>query len=321
MKLWLILASGLLLAACADISERLQSPRPLVKPPASVSEAEAIARDLARRGRWSEGQRYLDAAALSFGNDPALVAARERLAEDWLAEERIFEDRILVGDAENLRNKVQLLEKLSMAQPDDLVITSRRIFWKEKLAGKVEPLTQCAETHVMTTPQLAKRCFEIASWLPADAGIEARLTKVDEELRTIESVAAERRRAKEARERQARSRVLMDNAKAAIDAHDYRQALDTLDEVSKLQPNNAEVAGLREEALSMISPQIEALIKLGDHLYLDEQLEAAVATWQAALTLKPQDEDIVARIERAKTVLSKLETLRRRQNGSVPPGE
>ena len=38
--------------------------------------------------------------------------------------------------------------------------------------------------------------------------------------------------------------------------------------------------------------QVEALVKLGDHLYLNEQLEAAVATWQAALILKPDDEAV-----------------------------
>ena len=63
----------------------------------------------------------------------------------------------------------------------------------------------------------------------------------------------------------------------------------------------------------MISPQVEALVKLGDHLYLDEQLEAAVATWQAALSLKPGDEAILARVDRAETVLTRLDDLRRQQ--------
>lgn len=316
MRNFLVLILLLLLSACAELGGRLTAPEPLLNPPATVAEAEAIARDFAKRGRWAEGLRYLDSAALTFPDSPALEDARQRLADDWLREERELEDRILIGDAENLRAKVQLLEKISIAQPDDLVATSRKIFWKEKLGDQLQPLTQCAERHIETAPQLAKRCFEIASWLPSTANTEARLAKVDEKLRTIESVAAERRRSSEARERRARARVLMNNAKAAIDAHNYRDALDTLEQVARLQPNDAEAAGLREEALSMISPQVGALIKLGDHLYLDEQLEAAVATWQAALTLRPQDEEIINRIERAKTVLSKLENLRKRQNGT-----
>jgi hypothetical protein len=65
---------------------------------------------------------------------------------------------------------------------------------------------------------------------------------------------------------------------------------------------------------------VDALVKLGDQLYLEEQLNAAVATWEAALGLKPGDEEIVARIDRAKNVLVKLDELRREQN-SEPSSE
>ena len=58
-----------------------------------------------------------------------------------------------------------------------------------------------------------------------------------------------------------------------------------------------------------------------DQRYLDEQLEAAVATWQAALILKPDDEAILARIDRANTVLNRLDALRRQQNPDSTEGE
>lgn len=318
MLRWLLPWMLLVLAGCSGFGERLQPVKPLLKPPASAAEAIAIARDITGRGRWAEGLRYLDSASLNFPADAAeLAAVREEIAGKWQQEERRIEDRILVSEAENLRRKVGLLEKLSLGRPDDLVIISRRIYWRERLTAQVENLVQCAEHHVATTPQLAKRCFDVASWLSIDSAVDTRLAAVDEQLRKIASVAAQRRRANEERERKARARVLMDNARAAIDAHDYRGALDTLKKVEGLQPGNEEVAGLQEQAMSMISPQIEALIKLGDHLYLDEQLEAAVATWKAALTLQPQDEEIIGRIDRAQSVLGKLEALRQRQK-SVP---
>ena len=83
--------------------------------------------------------------------------------------------------------------------------------------------------------------------------------------------------------------------------------------MAALQPNNPEISDLRQAAEKAINPQIEALVKLGDHLYLDEQLEAALATWQAALVLNPQDQEIASRIDRANTVLSKLQHLREQQ--------
>lgn len=309
----LIVAWVSVLAGCAGSQFRPPGATPLVKAPASVAEAVDIAQDLANRGRWSEALAMLDAASRRFTSDKTLADERTRMQMRWERQKRILEDQILADDAENQQRKIELLERLSLAEPDNLIVISRRIYWKEILAGKIEPLTQCAERHAKGAPALARRCFRVASDIPADQKFEQRLAKVNDQLRANEDIAAERRAAREQKERNARVRVLLDNAKTAIEGHDYRRALDILGEVEELQPNNLEVAGLQKEALSMINPQVEALVKLGDHLYLDEQLQAAVATWRAALGLKPDDPEIIARIDRANNVLDRLDALRRQQ--------
>jgi len=314
-----VLLVGLLfISGCAVLDVRPKTGHPLVKSPASAAEAIEIAQHMARRGRWSDALAVLDSAARDFPGDRRLLEQRQALELSHQREIRVLEDQIMVGDAENQKQKIALLEKLSLAQPEDLIVVSRRIYWKEVLARRTEGLTACAEFHVGTESELAKRCFDLASTLAATPAVEQRLAQVSRQLRASEDIAAERRRANEERERQLRAKVLLGNAKVAIEAREYRRALDILDEVAGLQPNNSEVVGLQQEAWAMISPQVEALVKLGDHLYLDEQLDAAIATWQAALSLKPDDEDIVARIERATAVLSRLDALRRQQK---PPGE
>lgn len=282
-------------------------------PVTSAEQAIARANELAENGLWSRALDTLDSAANRFPGDAALEQARERFAERRDYRERALEDEMLVEDAENQQRKLVLLEQLARVEPGDLLTTSRRIYWKEVLAGKIERLTVCGETHADLQPTLAKRCYKAASGLDVSDDVERRLGQVAAQLREGENLAEQRRKARGEKERQLRAKALLDNAKAAIDAHDYRRALDILTRVAKLQPDNAEVAGLQQEAWAMISPQVEALIKLGDHLYLDEQLEAAVATWKAALNLKPQDEDILGRIERARTVLDRLDLLRKRQ--------
>jgi len=311
LRRWLVPPLLLLLAACAG----LQPPpeEALLKAPASSAEARGIADDLVKRGRWSAAFAVLDAASEKFAGDPGIQAHRERLSERWQHQQRVYEDQIMVGDAENQKNKITVLEKLSLAEPDDLIVTARRIYWKEVLVLSIEQLTACGEYHVMADTALARRCFELAAGLPTTPDVGRRLAGVDERLRKSASVAAERLRISKEKERQHRAKVLLNEAKAAIDARNYRLALDTLEKVARLQPDNREVPGLQQEALSMISPQVEALIKLGDHLYLDEQLDAAVATWQAALMLKPADEALIARIDRAKKVLNRLDALRRQQ--------
>ena len=68
-----------------------------------------------------------------------------------------------------------------------------------------------------------------------------------------------------------------------------------------LQPDNREVSGLQQKALAIISPQVDALVKLGDHLYLEEQLRCRRCDlaggpdpWRGRTTKR-----ILTRIERA----------------------
>lgn len=302
-----------LLSACADLLPRETRQAPLVKPPASADEAVFVARDLVRRGRWSSAIGLLKRSASQYPDSTEITGELKRLVARWAYERQLIEDRMMISDAENQKVKIELLRQMSKAEPDNLILISRRIYWKEALEGKVEPLTRCGETYVEAEAKLAKRCFDLVSGMAVPELIEQRLAKVGSQLREGEQAAAQRRRAHARKVEQTRAKVLLGEARVAIDARQYRRALDVLEKVEKLQPENREVSGLQEEAWSMISPQIEALIKLGDHLYLDEQLEAAAATWGAALNLKPGDPDIVARIERARTVMDRLSDLRQRQ--------
>ena len=307
----------LLLSGCALLERQSVPEASRVEAPLTASEAMTTANDLATRGRWSAAQEVLDVALRQFPGDRRLGEERASMVARRQRAERLLEDRIMVGDAENQHTKIQLLEQLSLARPDDLVVLSRRIYWKEVLASKIEQLTACGEFHAADTTALARRCIDLASAIPTTAVIDQRLARVSAQLRASDDIAAERRRAREEKERHQRAKALLVQAKAAIDASDYRRALDILEKVAQLQPDNREVSGLQQKALAIISPQVDALVKLGDHLYLEEQLDAAVATWQAALTLRPDDEEILTRIERARTVLERLDQLRQQQK-AVP---
>ena len=306
----LLLLLWVTLGACAVLEYR---PQPDSAAELAPTDTLSAADKLAAEGRWSEALALLESAAKARPGEPAVEARRAAMQARWERQQRVFDDQIMVGDAENQSDKIAILEKLARAQPGDLVVTSRRIYWKEVLASRIEALTACGEYHVDSETALARRCFQLASGMRAPEETERRLAVVGEKLRMSEALAAERQRARLEEKRQRRARRLLEEAKAEIEARDYRRALDILATVAKLQPDNAEVIGLQETAWSMLSPQVEALVKLGDHLYLDEQLEAAVATWQAALSLKPGDEAILARVDRAETVLTRLDDLRRQQ--------
>ena len=302
-----------LLAGCAALQPPAGNPQAPITAPADSMETISTARDFAAQGRWQAALNLID-EALTAGVDVAVLAAERNVLEtQFAAWQQLLNDRIMIGDAENQRAKITLLEQLSRSSPNDLLIASRRLYAKEVLRARTPVLTECAERHVETEPELAKRCYRLAADTVQDKALEARLSLVHDQIREGELLAEERDRLKAERASLQRAKELLQRARAAINANDYRKALNILDRVAKLQPDNPEIDALERTAWSMLSPQVEALVKLGDHLYLDEQLAAAIATWRAALSLKPGDEEIVARITRARTVLKRLDDLRDKQ--------
>jgi Flp pilus assembly protein TadD len=303
------------------------TPRPAaVRAPAAIvlgdaDSAMAESRRLSADGRWAEAIDAIERAQRRAPEDLRLALQREQLQQRWERVRRVIDDQIMIAEAEANKNRLDWLEKLSRARPDDLLATSRRIFAREELNGRLPALLACSEWHVEIERELARRCYALAGELATKDADRALLQRVGERLQATDvelaAAATQRSRQRSRKSRlsddQRRAREMLSEAKLAVEAEQYRRALDTLDEVAALQPNNPEIADLRQTAQDAINPQVEALVKLGDHLYLDEQLEAALATWQAALSLSPRDPEIVSRIDRANTVLSKLQHLRQQQ--------
>jgi tetratricopeptide (TPR) repeat protein len=310
------------LGGCAQ----LQSVSRDAAPPTDVVDIESTVVESSRLsadGRWYEAVELVKRAKRRLGDDQRLDAHLAQLVERWGRVKRRIEDEILITNAEAARTEVRGLEALSRGQPGDVFLVSRRMLAREQLNRSLPDIIACAEWHQETNPALARRCHDLAKELvvvDADtARLEAVQARLDEhaeaEAEAVARIARQEnvRRASAERADQRRARDLLSRAKAAVDAEDYRGALDTLNEVARLQPNNPEIADLRRMAEQAIDPQVRALVKLGDHLYLDEQMEAALAAWQAALLLSPEDSEIAARVDRAETVLERLELLRRQQ--------
>ena len=121
------------LGGCAAVTDRLEPVRPLADPPATADQAIANAQGIASEGRWSDALAYLDAAALSVADAGAIQAARDEIEIDGQRARRVLNDRMLAADAENLHLRVELLNALSVADPDDLLITARRIYARQQV--------------------------------------------------------------------------------------------------------------------------------------------------------------------------------------------
>jgi len=74
------------------------------------------------------------------------------------------------------------------------------------------------------------------------------------------------------------------------------------------------VRELLDEVQAALSQQVESLVKLGDRLYREEQIGPAIAVWEAALKLDPNEEGISEKIMRARKVMEKLQHIRSRES-------
>jgi len=310
----LLLLALMTLTGCTALQETTER-EPL--PQASAAEAMKTAKQLSAEKKWSDAIDVLDKAIARFPHEQRLKLNKRNMQLQREQQRRFLEDQILANDAENQKKQIQLLKELEQLKPDDLVFISRRLYWEKILSEKLGPLVNCAEFHTDKHTALARQCFDLATDLPVPETFEPRLEEANQKLRKIEKILAEKKRAAEARARTEKMERLLTEAREASDKQLYRKALDILNRVSKLQPDNPEAKKLHQHAWSMLKPQIDALTKLGDRLYLDNHLEAAVGTWQAALTLAPNDEEIIGRIERARTVMERLRTLRQQQGDSA----
>lgn len=304
-----------LLAGCAALEPWVAPQAQLVPPPASPEEALERAGVLADGGRWSEAIALLEVAAYRFPFDGDVASELAEMQAQWASRKRTLQDRLMVAEAESERGRVSLLDALCLAQPQDLALAAERDQLTVSLNAKIDGLTACSEFHLADAPDLARRCHRVALELPGSLDIDRRLEKVASQLQSMKEQDKAKRLEAARQQRQSRFQKQLAQAQAAIDARDYRSASELLEKAAELEPGNRELATMREDLSAVITPQVNALIKLGDQLYLEEQLSAAVATWEAALGFKPGDEEIIARIERAKHVLDRLDELRRDQVG------
>jgi tetratricopeptide (TPR) repeat protein len=319
-RTWSVVMLACLLAACSALEPWVMQQAPTVQPPASPAEALKRAEDLANGGRWSEAIAVLELASFRFPFSSDVSIGLAGMQHEWAQKKRLLQDQLMVAEAESERGRVGYLDALCLAQPQDIALAAQRDELTVSLNAKIDSLIACSEVHLLSDTELAWRCYRVALELPASVDTERRLEKVSSQLRALEAQAKEQRRNAAAKKRQSRFRAQLAKAEEAIDARDYQNAFERLEKAAELEPDHPEVAAMRAELWSIVTPQVDALVKLGDQLYLEEQLNAAVATWEAALGLKPGDEEIVARIDRAKNVLVKLDELRREQN-SEPSSE
>ncbi len=308
----LLAVMGLMLAGCP---QRTSEPVGELRLSQEDSPAEIVVASakLARDGKTDEALALVEQAQRRNPESGALAAQRVRLLTPLDPATQALEDQLLLDEARYLKAKVAHLSTWLDAEPGDAVASARLTYWSGQLTDRLEGLAACAERNIQARPKLSRQCLSTARSLPGSSPYSARLAAVEQQLSAQRQVVRQRRKARQVRQQRDQIAGILQSAKTLLAGGAYGAARGLLQHASAIDAENTEIADLMLEAELGLDRQVTSLLALGDRLYLDEQIDAALANWEEALSLRPEDEEIIARIDRARAVLGRLESLRNEQ--------
>jgi len=168
----------------------------------------------------------------------------------------------------------------------------------------------CANHQIKRENKLAKRCLEAAHKIaPTDQAqkmlkqIARKQTGIKKKKQIRAQKDAERGRAEE-------RRTILAEVHSNMQAKFYYEAIKLLNPLVGDYEGDQELQVLMKEAVAGRDLQVFHLIGHGDQLYREEQIEDAVAIWEQASSLNPDNRSIAQRIARARKVLDKLEEIK-----------
>ncbi len=300
----------LFLNACGNLP--VDAP-PEVKDPPTSNLAIGEAHKLKQKGNWHQAITLLEQASEKYPEDQVLRSELKRLEKAWALEERLLEDRILVAETTTIGEQIKLLEKLSLGEPNNVLYGFRLLLLRLQAISGADSLVACGRFHGETHLRLAKLCLERAMEIKPSKETGELLSGVNDRIRQKKHASMSRKAARDTQKRKRKVAQLLADAEEAIARGAYVNALSKLDKVIEEDPDNADAHRLISETQTTLGKHVETLVRIGDQLYREEKIAAAVAIWGAALELDPDQQEIAEKIDRARRVLEKLEAIRSRE--------
>lgn len=261
--------------------------------------------------------KVLDLALRKVPDSIKLQQAHAALREQQAERMREIEERLLIADAESLLQKASLWEERAQVKTngsDGAQARTQAEQVRAKLKTARTRLMECGLRALNDNKlERAGKCLTLAQQIEQKEDVAQALTRLNEKKASLtRQVRAKKQRTQEAQRRK-ESEQLLTQLREAIAAADLPEARSALSKLDGLGVQSQELADLRRALNNAVSAEVEALLERGNALYRDEKVREAKAAWEAALVLDPANERIRASIERADTVLKKLQELQQQQ--------
>ena len=303
-----ILLLAALLAGCTG-QALTQADRKAVEHP---RQALSAANEHRRKGDWASALKILREAQRRNPDNARLSAALADLEAAWKREKQTLEDRLLLAESRGLSRQLPLLEELARLDPEDLAARTSLLALRLRLQGRARALDRCAR-HEGQSLSLRRSCAQLALKIAPDPGRRKQFSALEQNYQARVARWRARLALREAEQQARQRRALLEKARGLLDRGKYQAARNLLEEVLAKDSENREATELMIQLQSSLEGQIQALLRVGDALYREGALPAAIAAWQTVLSLAPEQPDARSKIQRARHVLKKLERLRREQ--------
>ncbi|RLA03870.1 MAG: hypothetical protein DRQ47_04335, partial [Gammaproteobacteria bacterium] len=221
----------------------------------------------------------------------------------WELRKRRLEDWMLVYETEGLLLQRPLLVSMSQSEQGDVILKTRLLFLDASLNSRQEQLIDCSRFQRDKGIKLARRCIEAANKIKTSTQVQELLAEITEEQKDI-------RKQQLVKGEVASRNEIMDQAKIHLQKQFYYQAVQELQPLLEQKSEDEQVKLLMVEAITGRDMQLLQLVSHGDRLYREEKIKQALAIWQQAALLDPENEEVKQRIRRAKKVINKLQELR-----------
>lgn len=273
--------------------------------------------ELKAADEWPGAEALLYRALQKLPTSEALQMAEERFYADRGERLEQIDREISLLRGEHLAAKAPLVEMAEEVHPKGI-----KTRWKAFVHGReaqqlAEDLARCGK-HALEEGryELAESCLKMASTLTDDDATSAQLVtlqrrRAEEQTQAIARAKAEREA--EAAARSARKTEQVGQLKARYrdlaEAGWWAAAKEVLSELQAQAPKDADVVAWSQDLEKIVAQRVQANIEEGQALYSRGYLHEALAVWQDAAKLAPENPVLRAHISRVERFIAKLERL------------
>jgi len=305
-RLLSLLLPCVLLSACSLT-------RPLTPPPKPVlpDDPLASAEQLATDGRWGEAVRLLRQAVEQGLDDEAYLRALAETSRRQKTHEDELRTRLLLEETRALHKQLPILEQLAYSDPRNPQLEQRLLDSRNQLSLKRKALSTCGWRQSARDSKLARQCLELALKIEDDPQDRRLLQQLTEKKVQIIKQEVQKQRGIREKQWKDRNQDRLQQAKRHARDSQLDEARNQLKLLLQEDPENPQAKQLLSQVETRLAAYLENLLKAGDRMYREGEIEGAKALWQAALKLDPNDARAKEKVERAERVLKNLESLRK----------